>query len=207
MKKLHYNEEVTLYSGMGGYDFFIISANDIKRSGASLVNELEVALYLFYDAGIWQWEDIVEENFTVYPSEHRAVQEVKFDSFGENIVLFDTDYYKMVYNGFSTEKRQGTETEYTDYYIHVYLENKSAQTLQFVAEDATFNGESFSNEYNYRSMSPGECKDIKLKWEDEGITFNGFLHLESLELTVQIKNMDDEKKSVVFEERFTVNPE
>ena len=55
-------------------------------------------------------------------------------------------------------------------------------------------------------MSPGESKDIKFKWEDAGIAFNGFPYLDSLELSVQIKNMDDEKQSVIFEENVAVNP-
>ena len=203
-KGLRYFEETEVEYGRGGYDYFIIPASDIEKSGTTSVTEFTFDVTLYYDAGIWCWEDLIKETFTVYPSEHRAVQEVKRGSFRENIVLFDTDYYKMVYNGLSTEKRQVSETEYTDYYIHVYIENKSAQTLQFVVSDAMINGKGFTNEYNYRSMSQGESKDIKFKWEDAGIAFNGFLYLDSLELSVQIKNMDDEKQSVVFEDKVTV---
>lgn len=205
-RDLDYFEEMTLGSGMGNYDFFILSASDVEKSGNTSVTEFKFDVNLYYDAGIWQWEDIVDETFTVYPSEHRAVKEEKYEPFSENILLFDTDYYKMVYNGFSTESRETSEGKYTDYYIQVSLENKSAQTLQFVVKDATFNGEGFSNEYNYRSLSPGESKEIKFRWEEQGPVFRGFPKLKSLALSVQIKNMDDEKQSVVFEETVVVNP-
>jgi len=78
--------------------------------------------------------------------------------------------------------------------------------LRFVVNNATFNGESFTNSLNYRKMEPGKGEDIVLRWEDQGMKFEGFPDIDSLELTVQIKNMDDEKQGVVLEETFAVIP-
>ena len=205
-KDLNYFEEVILYPGMGSYDFFILSTYDIKKIGATSVSELEMDLYMSCNTGLWRWETIVKENFTVYPLERRAVQNEKYDSYSENVVLFDTDYYTMVYNGFHWEIRENKDGRYTYYVLHLYLENKSAQTLRFVVKDATFNGESFTNSLNYRKMEPGKGEDIVLRWEDQGMNFERFPDLDSLELTVKIKNMDDEKQSVVLEETITVIP-
>lgn len=46
----------------------------------------------------------------------------------------------------------------------------------------------------------------EVSWDDRERKLVDFLNLDSLELTVQIKNMDDEKQSVVFEETITVLP-
>ena len=203
---LNYFEEVILYPGMGSYDFFILSASEINKSGATSVSELEMDLYMSCNTGLWRWETIVEETFNLYPLERRAVQKEKIDSYCENILLLDTDYYRMVYNGFHWEVRENEAGRYTYYVLHLFLENKSAQTLRFVVKDATFNGESLTNSLNYRNISSGKEEDIVLRWEDQGMKFEGFPELDSLELTVQIKNMDDEKQSVVFEETITVLP-
>ncbi len=205
-KVLNYFEEVILYPGMGSYDFFILSASEINKSGATSVSELEMDLYMSCNTGLWRWETIVEETFNLYPLERRAVQKEKIDSYCENILLLDTDYYRMVYNGFHWEVRENEAGRYTYYVLHLFLENKSAQMLRFVVKDATFNGESLTNSLNYRNISSGKEEDIVLRWEDQGMKFEGFPELDSLELTVQIKNMDDEKQSVVFEEMITVLP-
>lgn len=44
-----------------------------------------------------------------------------------------------------------------------------------------------------------------ITWEDKEWIKN-YPDLDNLELTVQIKNMDDEKQSVIFDESFTVIP-
>ena len=43
---------MTLGSGMGNYDFFILSASDIEKSGNTSVTEFEFDVNLYYDAGI-----------------------------------------------------------------------------------------------------------------------------------------------------------
>ena len=203
-KALLYDEEAELDFGMGGYDFFIIRASEIEKSGNSSVTEFEFDVCLYYDAGIWMWEDIVEETFTVYPLEHRAIQKEK--TLRKNNELFDTKYYKLVYNGFSTEKRQNGGTEYTEYYIQVYFENKSAQKLQLLISDAKLNGIDYTNDLNYRTVSSGEGADIKFKWTDTGEALSEFSDLKALELNILIKNLDDEEQEIVSETRLGVSP-
>ena len=205
-KDLNYFEEIALGSGMGGYDFFILSAADIERSGASYVTEFEFDVHFSYYEGLWRWENIVDETFTVYPLERKAVQKEKYEPFSKNNELFDTKYYKLVYNGYLTEKRQNGETEYTDYYIQVYFENKSAQKLQLLIPDAKLNGIDYSNELNYRTVSSGEGADIKFKWTDTGEALSEFSDLKALELNILIKNLDDEEQGIVSETRLGVSP-
>lgn len=203
-KALYYDEEEELDFGMGGYDFFIIRASEIGKCGNTAVTEFDFDVTLYYDAGIWRWEDLIKETFTVYPSEQRAVQKEK--PLRKNNELFDTKYYKLVYNGFSIEKRQIGETEYTDYYIHVYFENKSAQKLQLLIPDAKLNGIDYTNERNYRTVSSGEGASIKFRWTDTGEALSEFSVLKALELNILIKNLDDEEQKIVSETRFGVSP-
>ena len=203
-KDLFYDEEAELDFGMGGYDFFIIRTSEIEKSGNTSVTEFDFEVTLYYDAGIWCWEELIKENFTVYPSERRAVQKEK--PLRKNNELFDTKYYKLVYNGFLTEKRKNGDTEYTDYYIHVYFENKSAQTLQLLIPDAKLNGIDYTNELNYRTVSPGEGASIKFRWTDTGEALSEFSVLKALELNILIKNLDDEAQGIVSETRFGVSP-
>ncbi len=201
---LLYDEEAELHFGMGGYDFFIIRASEIEKSGNTSVTEFEFDVRFYYDTWLWRSEDVVEETFTVYPLEHRAVQKEK--PLEKNNELFDTKYYKLVYNGFSTEKRKNGETEYTDYYIHVYFENKSAQTLQLLIPDAKLNGIAYTNELNYRTVSSGEGANIKFRWTDTGEALSEFSDLRALELNILIKNPDDEEQGIVSETRMGVSP-
>mgnify|MGYP003420782467 CR=1 FL=1 len=79
------------------------------------------------------------------------------------------------------------------------------QKRETVVNEAIFNGEEYKAYYNYRSVCAGKNKYMELSWEDKEWIKN-YPDLDNLELTVQIKNMDDEKQSVIFDESFAVIP-
>ena len=198
--------EVSLEPGMCGYDFFCFNASDLKECGITSVTELAFDAKLYYDAGLWHWRDLVNETFCVYPLGKEAVQKQERKPQDTDSVIFDTDDYKMVITGFSRNSSGGTAWGIVyEYIIHVYVENKTDRQLQFVVNEAKINGEEYKAYYNRSSVCAGKNRYMELSWEDKQWIEN-YPELDSLELTVQIKNMEDEKQSVVLEETFAVSP-
>lgn len=200
------NNDSSLAPGMCAYDQLFFYASDLEECGITTVTELEFEARLFYDAGIWQWTDWVRDTFCVYPLGLEAAQKQERKPQDTDIMVFDTADYKMVITGFSENSTGGEVWGIVyEYIIHVYVENKTDHDVQFVINNAEFNGEEYTAYYNYRSVSPGKARYMELAWEAK-MGIENYPNMDSLELTVQIKNMDDEKQSVVLEEKFTVIP-
>ncbi len=198
--------EVSLEPGMCGYDIFSFHASDLEECGITSVTELEFDARLYYDAGLWQWTDLVNETFCVYPLGKEAVRKQERSPQDTDVLVFDTDDYKMVITGFSRNSSGGTAWGIIyEYIIHVYVENKTDRQLQFVVNEAKINGEEYKAYYNRRSVCAGKNSYLELSWEDKERIEN-YPELDSLELAVQIKNMDDEKQSVIFDKSFAVIP-
>lgn len=197
--------EVLLEPGMCGYDFFSFRASDLEECGITSVTELEFDAKLYYDAGLWQWTDLVNDTFCIYPSGQEAAQKQEREPQDTDIPVLDTDEYKIVITEFLYEKNRINE-KLMEGKIKVYLENKTDRRVQFVVNEAKFNGEEYIDKFNNRNVSPGKSLYWELSWDDRERKIVDFFNLDSLELTVQIKNMDDEKQSIVFEETFAVSP-
>lgn len=160
---------------------------------------------MYYDAGIWQWTDLVKDTFCVYPLGKEAAQKQERELQDTDILVLDTDEYKIVITDFLYEKNKYNE-KLMEGKLKVYLVNKTDCRVQFVLNEAKFNGEEFIDKFNSRNVSPGKSLYWELSWDDRERKIDDFLNLDSLELTVQIKNMDDEKQSIIFDESFAVIP-
>lgn len=197
--------EVSLEPGMCGYDFFSFNASDLEECGITSVTEIEFDASLYYDAGLWQWKDLVNETFCVYPLGQEAAQKQEREPQDTDIPVIDTDEYKMVITEFLYEESKYSKKE-MEGKLKVYLENKTDHRVKFVVNEAKFNGEEYIEHFNNRNVSSGKSLYWEVSWDDRERKLVDFLNLDSLELTVQIKNMDDEKQSVVLEETITVLP-
>lgn len=197
--------EVSLEPGMCGYDFFSFRASDLEECGITSVTELEFDAKLYYDAGLWQWTDLVKDTFCIYPSGQEAAQKQERKPQDTDIPVLDTDEYKIVITEFLYEESKYSKKE-MEGKLKVYLENKTDHRVQFMVNEAKFNGEEYIDKFNNRDVSPGKSLYWELSWDDRARKIVDFLNLDSLELTVQIINMDDEKQSVVLEETFAVIP-
>ena len=191
--------------GMCGYDIFSFPASDLEEWGITSVTELEFDAKLYYDAGLWQWTALVKDTFCIYPSGQEVAQKQEREPQDTDIPVLDTDEYKIVITEFLYEESKYSKKE-MEGKIKVYLENKTDHRVQFVVNEAKFNGEEYIDKFNNRNVSPGKSLYWELSWDDRERKIVDFLNLDNLELTVQIKNMDDEKQSVVFEETITVIP-
>ncbi|MBQ8314763.1 MAG: hypothetical protein IJ427_03000 [Lachnospiraceae bacterium] len=200
------NNDSSLSPGMCAYEQLYFYGSDLEECGITTVTEIALEARLFYDAGIWQWTDWVRDTFCVYPLGLEAAQKQEREPQDTDIFVFDTDEYRMVITGFLQKREMFLESEYTDYIIEAYVENKTDQEVQFVINNAEFNGEEYTAYYNYYSVSPGKAGYIELSWDEKGFGIENYPNLDSLELTVQIINLDDEKQSVVLEETFAVIP-
>ena len=199
-------DEVTVSPGTCAYDYIMYNASDLTDNGLTAVTQMEFDVSLYYDAGIWQWTDYVTDTFCIYPLGPDAVQEEERKSQDADIVVFDTMDYKMVITGFAQTSERFLDYIYRDYFIYVYFENKTDHEVLFVANEAKMNGEEYKAYYNYNSVGAGKKIYMDLSWEVKDKEIENYPDLENLELLVQIKNKDDEKQSVVFEESFTVIP-
>ena len=197
--------EVSLEPGMCGYDFFGFRTSDLEEWGITSVTEIEFDAKLYYDAGLWQWTALVKDTFCIYPSGQEAAQKQEREPQDTDIPVIDTDEYKMVITEFLYEESKYSKKE-MEGKLKVYLENKTEHQVQFVINEAKFNGEEYIEHFNNRNVSSGKSLYWEVSWDDRERKIVDFLNLDSLELTVQIKNMDDEKQSVVLEETITVLP-
>lgn len=199
-------DDVSISQGIGAYDYFMFDASELMDNGITTITEIEFDVSLYYDAGIWQWTDYVADTFCVYPLGVDEVQKQNRKPQDTDIVVFETDDYKMVITGFSQTSQRVLDSVYRDYIFYVYFENRTDHDVQFVANEVKMDGEEYKDYYNYHSVDAGKNMYTDLSWELRDKEIENYPNLENLELSVQIKNMDDEKQSVIFEESFTVIP-
>lgn len=199
-------DDVSISHGIGAYDYFMFDASDLMDNGITTITEIEFDVRLYYDAGIWRWTDYVADTFCVYPLGVDSVQKQNRKPQDTDIVVFETDDYKMVITGYSKKSQRVLDSVYMDYIFYVYFENRTDHDVRFVANEVKMNGEEYKENYNYHSVGAGKNMYTGLSWELKDKEIDNFPNLDTLELTVQIKNMDDEKQSVVFEETITVLP-
>lgn len=197
--------EVSLEPGMCGYDIFSFPASDLEEWGITSVTEIEFDAKLYYDAGLWQWTALVKDTFCIYLSGQEAAQKQEREPQDTDIPVLDTDEYKIVITEFLYEESKYSKKE-MEGKLKVYLENKTDHRVQFVVNEAKFNGEEYIEHFNNRNVSSGKSLYWEVSWDDRERKLVDFLNLDSLELTVQIINMDDEKQNVVLEETFAVVP-
>lgn len=200
-----WTENVCLEPGTCGYDYFGFYAYELEDYEITSVTEIEFDASLYYDSGIWQWTDLVKDTFCVYPLGQEAAQKQERELQDTDVLVLDTDEYKIVITDFLYEKNKYNE-KLMEGKMKVYLVNKTDCRVQFVLNEAKFNGEEFIDKFNSRNVSPGKSLYWELSWDDRERKIDDFLHLDSLELRVQIKNMDDEKQSVVLDECVNVIP-
>ena len=118
-------DEVSILPGIGAYDYFMFDASDLMDNGITPITQMEFDVRLYYDAGIWRWTDYVTDTFCVYPLGVDEVQKQNHKPQDTDIVVFDTEDYKMVITGFSQTRERVLDSIYRDYIIYVYLENRT----------------------------------------------------------------------------------
>ena len=86
-----------------------------------------------YDSEDWMADELLEQDFTLYPAGEEKVILDRYTPAEGDVVLFDNDQATLIITGFEMDDIWG-------YTANVYLNNKTDKQLMFSVENAIVNG-------------------------------------------------------------------
>lgn len=187
----------TVTAGMKANKDISFSTDSFEESGIQAVTDIEFELRV-YNSNNLAADEVLEEDFVIYPMGKDAAREYPRERQEGDIVLFDNDNCTMIITGFDPDSIWG-------YSANVYLVNKTDDTLMFSVGDAAVNG-FMCDPYFATSVAPGKQCITAISWTKADLEENDITEVESIRLPIRVYDADDWTDDDLVNESFTVNP-
>ena len=187
----------TVTAGMKANKDISFSTDTLEESGIKTVTDIEFALRV-YDSDNWSADDILEEDFRIYPLGKEAATVQTRQPQDSDIVLFDNEKCTMVITSFEPDSIWG-------YSALVYLVNKTDDKLMFSVGDAAINGY-MCEPYFAQTVAPGKQCITRISWSKSALEGSGITEVESISLPVRVYDAEDWNAKDLIDETFTVKP-
>lgn len=187
----------TVSAGMKANEEISFSDADFQRNGIETVADITFTLRI-YDSSDWSADDLVKEEFTVYPLGEAAASPYTRTAHEGEIVLFEDENCAMIVTGFDPDSIWG-------YAVNVYLENKTDKNLMFSVSDAAVNGY-MCDPFWAETVAAGKRSNTSISWLASELKSNGITEVESLTLPITVYNADDWTGDYLIDATFTLNP-
>ncbi len=187
----------TVTAGMKANKDISFSISSFKEIGIQQVTDIAFELRV-YDSNNLAVDEILEEDFIIYPMGKDAAKDYPRESQKGDIVLFDNENCTMIVTGFDSEGIWG-------YSVKVYLVNKTDETLMFSVGDAAINGY-MCDPYFTVTVAPGKQCITAISWTKEELKNNGITEVESISLPIRVYEAEEWMGDRLIDETFTVKP-
>ena len=188
---------ITVTAGMKANKDISFHADDFKQSGIQNVTDIEFELRV-YDSKDFTADEVLEEDFVIYPQGKETAKEYPRESQEGDIVLFDNESCTMIVTGFDPDSIWGFSAK-------VYLVNKTDDTLMFAVGDAAVNG-FMCDPYFATTVAPGKQCVTAISWTKSALAENNITTVESITLPLRVYEADDWTGDDLINETFTVKP-
>ncbi len=191
----YYAEEVA--AGKKSNSTISFTLSDLEEQGIDDVTDIELK-FSVYDSDDWEADDVAEETVHVYPYGEENAVAYEREEQSSDVVLIDNDNVKVTLIGYEEE------TEYSEYLVNVYLENKTDTTVMFSVDEASINGY-MEDPFWAMSVPAGKTAFASIEWFWSTLEEDGITSVEEIEML--FKAYDDETYSNNYaEETVTLNP-
>lgn len=187
----------TVTAGMKANKDISFSTDSFEKIGIRNVTDITFELRA-YDSKNIADDEIIDEDFTIYPMGKDAAKEYLRESQEGDIVLFDNEQCTMVITGFEQDSVWG-------YSAHVYLRNQTDDTLMFSVGDAAVNGY-MCNPYFAVTVAPGKQCITEITWSKDALKENHITEVTTLTLPIRVYETDGYLHGHIVNETFTVKP-
>lgn len=187
----------TVTAGMKANKDISFSTDSFQEIGIENVTDIAFELRV-YDSKNIADDELVEEDFVIYPMGKDAAKDYPRESQEGDIVLFDNEQCTMIVTGFDPDSIWG-------YSANVYLVNKTDDTLMFSVGDAAVNG-FMCDPYFAVSVAPGKKSITAISWSKDALRDNGITNVEELTLPIRVYETDNWLGDDLINETFTVKP-
>ena len=152
-----------------------------------------------YDTNNWTADRIVDEIFTIYPMGEEAVKPYVRANLSEETVLFDNENCAMIVTGFEPDHPFG-------YAVHVYLENKTENSLMFSTSDVSVNGY-MCDPFWATEIAAGKRSNTTITWSGDSFAENGITIVENVKLPIRVYDADNWNNKDLIADTFTLIPQ
>ncbi len=187
----------TVTAGMKANKDISFSKDSFKEINIKDVTDICLTLRV-YDTDNITGDDLLKEEFIIYPMGKEAAKEYPRQPQKDDIVLFDNENCTMIVTGFDSDSIWG-------YSANVYLVNKTDDTLMFSVGDAAING-FMCNPYFAVTVAPGKQCITAISWSKDALKDNNITEVETITLPIRVYESEDWIKGDIVNETFTVKP-
>ena len=187
----------TVSPGMKANEEVSFLKEDLAANGIADVTDITFELVV-YDSMDLLAEYLVEEDVTVYPQGEAAYRTYERQPQPGDVVLFTNADCAMTVTGFDPESSWG-------YAMHVFLENRTDDTLMFSASNVAVNG-FMCDPYWAVEVAPGKKCNTQITWLESDLTENGITQVETISLPVRVYESDDWVGGGILSETFAITP-
>lgn len=188
----------TVTAGMKANDEISFSSTSFEANKITDVTEIEMELHV-YDTNNWTADRIVDEIFTIYPMGEEAVKPYVRANLSEETVLFDNENCAMIVTGYEPDHPFG-------YAVHVYLENKTENSLMFSTSDVSVNGY-MCDPFWATEIAAGKRSNTTITWSEDSFAENGITIVENVKLPIRVYDADNWNNKDLIADTFTLIPQ
>ena len=187
----------TVTANMKSNEEISFSEESFAQNGIDVPTEITFTLRI-YDNNDWDAENLLEQEYTVYPLGEDAVKLYVREMGTDDIVLCENENCAIIVTGFY-------EDEIWGYTMQVYLENKTNAELMFSADGVAVNG-FMCDPYWADTVAAGKRSNVEIIWPEESFAENGIEEVTEIVLPFRVYDNNDWDAEDVVNETYTVNP-
>ena len=176
------------------------SDRKLERCNITSVDEIVFTLRV-YDNDNWYADDLVEDEFAVYPTglDASSVVYPERSKTASEQVIIDNESCIFIIESVEAESIWG-------YTLNCYLENKTSDPLLFLWDDVSVNGNKV-DPFWIEFVQPGKRVFSDITFSNSSLKSYGISEVEEIEYILQVYNYDDWTAPDVLNEVFTYVPE
>ena len=175
-----------------------ISWTDLSGNAASAgITKVELC-FKVYDSDDWMADNLLYQDFTIYPKGKSNAVIDQFIPDQDDIVLFDNEEVSMIVTGFENDELWG-------YSARVYLNNKTDAQLMFSVKSAVVNGY-VCDPFWAREVRGHAADYASISWLPDEFEENGITEVEEITLAISVYDSNNWMDDALLEKQFIIRP-
>ena len=192
-----YADEVTAGKKASGSITFL--DEKLRKNGITKYTDIEIT-FRVYDSENWIDDDLVSETVNIYPYGEDKAETFVRDPKATDITVFDTDKVSATVIGWG-------ESDFSDYCVELYLENKSADLEYMYSVSATaINGIEVMNLGSFL-LPAGKVSFEAIDIVDTQLEQNGITEFTDIFFTLRVYDANDWEADDIAENSVHVYPQ
>ncbi len=152
--------------------------------------------FLVYDSNDFMADNLVEEEFSIFPYGESAVQQFSYEEGPNDLVIFDNEYASMIATDFDENGLFG-------YTMTVYLENKTDKDVMFGLDNCSVNG-FMADPFWSKEVNSGKKAVSDITWSESSFEENGIVNVDEIEFSISVYDSNDFMADNLVEGTYTI---